>query len=78
MTDETQFTLGEHSARLDGMEARIKEIQATQHADAESFNKKLDRIVSYVDRQRGGMWVLTGVSTVVGAIAALIVEWVKK
>lgn len=65
MTDEVQFNLGSHAARLDGIESRLGHMET-----------KLDRVVLATERVRGGWQALIAVGTISGAIGAGLAKFI--
>lgn len=59
MTDETQFSLGEHEGRLDALEKRI-----------DGIDTKMDRVLAFVENSKGGWKTLVAGA----AVVAFIVE----
>lgn len=74
MTEDIQFTIGKHSARLDGVEQRLIELQDSQKEQT----AMLQKLVNRGERVRGGAWVLTSAGSALVAVAALLVDWLKK
>lgn len=74
MVEDTQFVLGNHSARLEGVEKRLIELQVSQ----KDQTAKLDQLLARDNRVKGGFAVVFGASAFAGTIATLIVEYFKK
>lgn len=67
-------TLVQHGKRLDSLDAKMD-------ANNEAMTEKLNRILAYQERQKGGARVLLTVGTVAasvfGALAALVMDQLK-
>jgi hypothetical protein len=63
MADDIQFTLGQHSATLKAQDARL-----------DSIDDKLDRVLAAVERNKGGLKMLAGITVGVSTLAATVGE----
>lgn len=63
MTDDTQRLLGEFGARLTALERT-----------AEQTNESVHRVEEFISNVKGGWKVVLGLSAMVGAIAAFLLE----
>lgn len=74
MSDDIQYNLGAHGARIASVETRIVELQKSQ----EKQTAMLEKLLMRNERVKGGVAMLMGASSFFGAMAALAVEWLKK
>lgn len=65
MTDDTQFTLGNHSAEIANIKARV-----------ESIDGKVDQLVKASEQMRGGYRALAAAGAIGGAIGAGVIKFV--
>lgn len=71
--------------RLEGTVAaqgeRLDALDVKMDAHNKATNEKLDRILAYQERQKGGAKVLIAASSVAaagfGALASLVLDWIK-
>lgn len=61
MTDEVQYNLGAHGARITAIESRL-----------ERMDEKLDRVVLVTERFRGGWAALAAVGTISSGVTLAI------
>lgn len=62
-----------------GTERAIGQLQGQMEAIAKQQSEtdaKVDVLVSHMERQKGGIWVLTGAAGVTGAIAGFVTKWI--
>ena len=73
MSDDIQYNLGAHNARIAAVETRIIELQDSQKEQT----KMLEKLLMRNERVKGGLAMVVGASSFFGAVAGLIIEWVK-
>lgn len=76
MSDEMDpmYKLGALESTVVALQKDMTELTVEQKKQTEM----LQRLTAHMERQKGGLGVLIGAATVAGAIATLVVEWVKK
>jgi hypothetical protein len=79
--DDLQRDLGRLEGTVAAQGERIGALDAKLDAHNSATNLKLDRIIAYQERQKGGFRVLIAASTaaagVVGAVASMALDWLK-
>lgn len=73
-TGNVAYSLGNHAARLDGIEQRLIEIENSQKEQT----SMLATLVQRGERVKGGWAVVTVTAAFVSGVATLLVEWFKK
>ena len=62
-----------------GTERAIGQLQGTVDAlkeQQENTDAKVDLLISHMERQKGGFFVLTGAAGVAGAVAGYVTKWI--
>lgn len=71
MTDDVQRSLGRIEGEVRAAATERTEIRAT----LKEQDQKLDRIVSYIERQRGARKLGAAIAAGCGTVAGLLVTW---
>lgn len=71
--EQLQRDLGRVEGKVEAQGERLDNVETK----IDSLGDKLDSILRFQEQQRGGMRVLLGASTAMGAIAGLAVSWFK-
>lgn len=72
--NQVSYSLGNHAARLDGIEKRLIEIEVSQKEQT----GMLATLVQRGERVKGGWLAITTASTFAGGVAALLISWFHK
>lgn len=69
------------SYKVGALEATVRALQddvTDIKTDQKGQNVKLDLLIAEMNTRKGGMAVLLAAATAAGAIAGLVIEWLKK
>lgn len=72
--DTGSYKVGALESTVKSLQEDVTEIKADQKAQ----NGKLDLLIAEMNTRKGGMTVLISAATAAGAIAGLVIEWLKK
>jgi hypothetical protein len=78
---QVQRDLGRLEGTVEAQGERLDELGAKFDAHNRATSEKLDRILAYQERQKGGARALVFAGSIAGslfgALAALVLEWIK-
>lgn len=72
--NDTAYVLGNHAAKIDGLETRMIEVQDTLKGQ----DKKLDQLLARDNRLKGSLGTIMGVGSIAAFLTTIVVEFFKK